>query len=168
MTGQVTLQSTLQTLIANELGKIDAKFHSADHGGTGVDTKAVEALLAANELASTLTELSNQVSALKSQINEQLTEQFALLGVQSMSVNGSTVYKNVEKYANAKPEHRRELVGADDQCSRMAYRHGARFGFGKTQCGGRGRFAGVRRFVDLGCRGFEGQLEALQQFAAVR
>ena len=110
MTGQVTLQSTLQTLIANELGKIDAKFHSADHGGTGVDTKAVEALLAANELASTLTELSNQVSALKSQINEQLTEQFALLGVQSMSVNGSTVYKNVEKYANAKPEHRRELV----------------------------------------------------------
>lgn len=110
MTGQVTLQTTLQTLISNELGKIDAQFQGADHSGTGVDTKAVEALLAANELSATLTELSNQVSGLKSQINEQLTEQFALLGVQSMSVNGSTVYKNVEKYANAKPEHRQALV----------------------------------------------------------
>jgi hypothetical protein len=45
-----------------------------------------------------------------SQVEERLVEQFALSGVSSMNVNGKTVYRNVEKYANARKEHRGELV----------------------------------------------------------
>jgi hypothetical protein len=104
------LQKTLQTLIDNELGKIDALFHSADANASGVDVRAVAAFLDAHELDGLLGKLNNQVNALKQLFNDQLTEQFALLGVQSMNVNGSTVYKNVERYANAKPECRRQLV----------------------------------------------------------
>lgn len=102
------LQHTLQAIINNELGKIDALFQSAT--AEGPDVKAVSALLEATELDKMLGELSGQVSALKNQMNEKLTEQFALSGVQNMSVNGSTVYKHVEKYANAKADCRQQLV----------------------------------------------------------
>lgn len=104
------LHAYLQRLISEELGRIEQQFRDADDTGTNVDMQAVRALLAANELDGIVKELGNQVGGLKQLINEKLTEQFGLLGLQSTNVDGQTVYRNVEKYANAKPECRQQLV----------------------------------------------------------
>lgn len=106
----VRLHAYLQKLLSEEIDRIDERFRLADTDGTSVDTEAMRALLAADELDGVLAELKSQVSGLKQRINEKLTEQFGLLGVQSQNIDGATVYRNVEKYANAKPECRTALV----------------------------------------------------------
>ena len=104
------LQKTLQRLIDNEVGKMDALFHSADGDGMAIDPRAIQALLIANELDGLLRKLQNQVDGIKQIFADQLVEQFALLGVQSMNLHGQTVFKNVDRFANAKPECRQQLV----------------------------------------------------------
>lgn len=109
-TSGASLHYVFQRLASNELARIEEQFRLADDRGTNVDIQAIRALLAADELDGVLSEIKNQVSGVKQAINEKLTEQFGLLDVQSMNVDNRTVYRNVEKYANAKPEHRQDLV----------------------------------------------------------
>lgn len=100
----------MQNMVSRQVESIADQFQAADTTGTSIDANAVAALLRANELETALGELKGQVAALKTQINESLVEQFALLGVQNMNVNGSCVYRHVDRYANAKAEFRGQLV----------------------------------------------------------
>jgi hypothetical protein len=104
------LQIVLQRLLSDELNRIEQQFRDADDTGTNVDLQAVRALLDADSLDGFLKELGNQASGLKQLINEKLTEQFGLLGLQSTNIDNKTIYRNVDKYANAKPECRTALV----------------------------------------------------------
>ena len=81
-----------------------------DLADTSIDMDAIKRIL---ELKQEIDETNDRLSGLKAeraQLEAELTEQYALNGVTSMACDGHTLYRTVDRYANAKPECRQEIV----------------------------------------------------------
>ncbi len=76
----------------------------------GIDTTDLDELLQLREEIDEINAVLGERKKTLKAIESRVAEQFALNGVNSMNVNGSTIYRHTEKYANAKKEHRSELV----------------------------------------------------------
>lgn len=76
----------------------------------GLDMEQLEHYLILKDLLDDANTEAARLRAEMSQVEERLVEQFALCGVSSLNIKGKTVYRNTEKYANARKEHRTELV----------------------------------------------------------
>jgi len=77
---------------------------------SGIDQDDVVAFLDLSEQIGTMNEQLNQLKAARGKIEERLVEQFMVNNVQSMNVNGSTVYRHTEQFANCKADCRQQLV----------------------------------------------------------
>ncbi len=77
---------------------------------TQVDFADLKELLRLDAEIAELSEAADRARAARSVVEKRLVEQFATSGVQSLNVDGRSVYLRVEQYANAKPEFRGELV----------------------------------------------------------
>lgn len=77
---------------------------------TAVDFEAIKRVIELDDQIKDLGAQVNQLKAERSQLEQRLVEQYALNGLTSMNCDGRTLYRNVEKFANAKPECRAEIV----------------------------------------------------------
>lgn len=81
-----------------------------DESPVGVDFDAIKRVIELDEEIGELSAKANQLKAERTRLEEMLVEQYAMNGLTSMNCDGRTLYRNVEKYANAKAECRDQIV----------------------------------------------------------
>ena len=75
-----------------------------------IDQTDVDLLLVLNEQIANVEEQLSGLNADRANTEARLVEQFDLHGVQSMNVNGQTVYRKTNKHVSCKAECRQQLV----------------------------------------------------------
>ena len=76
----------------------------------GIDLEKLKEFLRLRDEAAELTAQASQKRAAAAELEKELSEQFAASGVQNINCDGSTCYLRIERYANARKEHRQQLV----------------------------------------------------------